>query len=180
MGISDEDYADALAHQRLHEVALMKLELEKQREEAKMSISGATGLGNLIGSMGGAGGQAQNQGAGMNPYQQQQLVYNSATTQAVPLTGTISNATNATWLAQQGIHGVKIINEKDLKHDAMQAPLSALVDMWQMRWQGEWVSETEFQEDEFWRLALIRLTGANKLEKHHLASSYYAVYRIIE
>jgi hypothetical protein len=62
----------------------------------------------------------------------------------------------------------------------MKAPLSALIDMWTMRWQGEWVSETEFQEDDFWRIALIRLVGANKLEKHHLASQYAAVYRIIE
>jgi hypothetical protein len=76
--------------------------------------------------------------------------------------------------------GVKTINEKDLQHDAMKAPLSALIDMWTVRWQGEWVSETEFQEDDFWRLALIRLTGANKLEKHHLANQYAAVYRIIE
>ena len=31
MGISDEDYANAIEHQRLHERALMKLELEKVR-----------------------------------------------------------------------------------------------------------------------------------------------------
>ena len=74
----------------------------------------------------------------------------------------------------------KTLNEQDLQHDAMKAPLSALVDMWTMRWQGEWVSETEFQEDTFWRLALIRLVGANKLEKHHLANQYAAVYRIID
>jgi len=58
--------------------------------------------------------------------------------------------------------------------------LSALVDMWTMRWGGEWVSEDAFQEDDFWRLALIRLVGANKLEKHNLASQYASVYRIIE
>jgi hypothetical protein len=62
----------------------------------------------------------------------------------------------------------------------MKAPLSALLDMWTMRWQGEWVDEADFQEDDFWRIALIRLVGANKLEKHHLASQYAAVYRIIE
>jgi hypothetical protein len=62
----------------------------------------------------------------------------------------------------------------------MKAPLSALVDMWTMRWQGEWVSEDAFQEDDFWRLALIRLVGANKLEKHNLASQYASVYRIID
>jgi hypothetical protein len=76
--------------------------------------------------------------------------------------------------------GVKVIDEKDLQHDAMKAPLSALVDMWTMRWSGEWVNESEFQEDDFWRLALIRLTGANKLEKHSLANEYKSVYRIIE
>ena len=76
--------------------------------------------------------------------------------------------------------GIKTLNEQDLQHDAMKAPLSALIDMWTVRWGGEWVSETEFQEDDFWRLALIRLTGANKLEKHHLANQYAAVYRIIE
>ena len=76
--------------------------------------------------------------------------------------------------------GSKVLNEQDLQHDAMKAPLSALIDMWTMRWSGEWVSETEFQEDDFWRLALIRLVGANRLEKHHLANQYAAVYRIIE
>lgn len=76
--------------------------------------------------------------------------------------------------------GIKTLNEQDLQHDAMKAPLSALIDMWTMRWQGEWVSETEFTEDDFWRLALIRLVGANKLEKHNLANSYSPVYRIIE
>jgi hypothetical protein len=74
----------------------------------------------------------------------------------------------------------KVLTEKDLKNDAMKAPLSALVDMWTVRWGGEWVSETEFQEDDFWRIALVRLTGANKLEKHNLANQYMSVYRIIE
>jgi hypothetical protein len=74
----------------------------------------------------------------------------------------------------------KALTEKDLKHDAMKAPLSALVDMWTVRWGSEWVGETEFQEDDFWRIALVRLTGANKLEKHNLASQYASVYRIID
>lgn len=76
--------------------------------------------------------------------------------------------------------GVKVIDEQDLQHDAMKAPLSALVDMWTMRWSGEWVNEGAFVKDDFWRLALIRLTGANKLEKHSLANQYESVYRIIE
>jgi hypothetical protein len=74
----------------------------------------------------------------------------------------------------------KALTEQDLKNDAMKAPLSALVDMWTVRWGSEWVSETEFQEDDFWRIALVRLTGANKLEKHNLASQYKSVYRVIE
>ena len=74
----------------------------------------------------------------------------------------------------------KILAEQDLHHEAMKAPLSALVDMWLARWQGEWVSETYFQEDDFWRITLVRLTGANKLEKHNLATQMSPVYRIIE
>ena len=76
--------------------------------------------------------------------------------------------------------GVKVIDEKDLQNEAMKAPLSALVDMWTVRWSGEWVNESEFVKDDFWRLAFIRLVGANKLEKHGLANQYEAVYRIIE
>ena len=79
-----------------------------------------------------------------------------------------------------GARGIKTLTERDLKHEAMKAPLSALVDMWTVRWGGEWVGETEFQEDDFWRIALVRLTGANKLEKHNLATQYASVYRIIE
>jgi hypothetical protein len=73
-----------------------------------------------------------------------------------------------------------VLLEKDLHHEAMKAPLSALVDMWLARWQGDWVSETNFQEDDFWRITLVRLTGANKLEKHNLANQMSPVYRIIE
>jgi hypothetical protein len=76
--------------------------------------------------------------------------------------------------------GIKVIDEKDLQHEAMKAPLSALVDMWTVRWSGEWVNEGEFVKDDFWRLAFIRLVGANKLEKHSLANQYESVYRIIE
>jgi hypothetical protein len=76
--------------------------------------------------------------------------------------------------------GIKTLTEKDLRHEGMKAPLSALVDMWTVRWGSEWVGETEFQEDDFWRIALVRLTGANKLEKHNLANQYMSVYRIIE
>lgn len=74
----------------------------------------------------------------------------------------------------------KALTEQDLRHEGMKAPLSALVDMWTVRWGSEWVGETEFQEDDFWRIALVRLTSANKLEKYNLANQYMSVYRIIE
>ena len=81
---------------------------------------------------------------------------------------------------QQPYGQFKALTEQDLRHDGMKAPLSALVDMWAVRWGSEWVDEKEFQEDDFWRIALVRLTGANKLEKHNLANQYQSVYRIIE
>ena len=98
------------------------------------------------------------------------------------VTLTTANTGNVIWNSNvnQPYGQFKVLTEQDLKHDAMKAPLSALVDMWTVRWGSEWVSETEFQEDDFWRIALVRLTGANKLEKHNLANQYMSVYRIIE
>lgn len=81
---------------------------------------------------------------------------------------------------QQPYGTFKVLTEEDLQHEAMKAPLSALVDMWVVRWSSKWVGESEFKEDTFWRIALIRLTGANKLEKHHLANQFESVYRVIE
>lgn len=102
-----------------------------------------------------------------------------AVTTTQGLTLTTSNYPTTANIAQP--YGqFKALTEKDLRHDGMKAPLSALVDMWTVRWGGEWVGETEFQEDDFWRIALVRLTGANKLEKHNLANQYMSVYRIIE
>lgn len=92
---------------------------------------------------------------------------------------TTTNTITGSWENRMSL-GVKTLNEQDLQHDAMKAPLSALADMWTVRWGGEWVNESLFIEDDFWRLALIRLMGANKLEKHNLANQYTAVYRIIE
>ena len=150
MGISDKDYADALEHQRLHERALMQLELEKQKKEN--SSVNTTGSHNT--AVGGI------------------------TTGLSNLTLTTANTGNAIWASPPT--GIKTLTEKDLAHEGMKAPLSALVDMWTVRWGGEWVGETEFQDDDFWRIALVRLTGANKLEKHNLANQYMSVYRIIE
>lgn len=176
MGISDEDYAKA---KQVQLVKKLQKAYEQQQMEKEMAISTSTSLAGLLGGLGSGVSVAQ-PGAYQNVAQAQQA-YNSATTQATYPTGiTISNTTNTPVWTTQGMQGITTLNEQDLKHEAMTAPLSALVDMWQMRWQGEWVNETEFQEDDFWRLALIRLTGANKLEKHHLASQYAAVYRIIE
>ena len=151
MGIKDEDYREALIQKH------MKAHLDyyrKAKEEDKMS-----GTGTVLISQGGTTTTFTGNGnysTTANPY--------------------VANPTTGTFIPA----GVKPIAEKDLHHDAMKAPLSALVDMWVVRWQDEWVNETEFQEDDFWRLALIRLMGANKLEKHNLANQYYSVYRIIE
>ena len=146
MGISDEDYANALEHQRLHAQALMKLELQNKQETLEQSIQKAS----------------------------------TYTVSSFFPANVISTTTGTGSWENRTPLGVKTLNEQDLQHDAMKAPLSALLDMWTMRWQGEWVSEDAFQEDDFWRLALIRLVGANKLEKHHLANQYAAVYRVIE
>jgi hypothetical protein len=107
--------------------------------------------------------------------------------QAIKNTGAVNSVTITTGLNNTSVGAVqmpygtfKVLTEDDLRHEGMKAPLSALVDMWLARWQGEWVSETKFQEDDFWRIAMIRLTGANKLEKHNLANQYTSVYRIIE
>ena len=98
--------------------------------------------------------------------------------------GTVTGAIppNITWTSPQTQTsiGIKPLREEDLKHDAMTAPLSALVDMWTMRWDTQWVNEQEFMDDDFWRLALLRLLGAGKLEKHNLVNQYHAVYRIMD
>jgi hypothetical protein len=150
MGINDKDYADALEHQRVHAQALMKLELQKQQGSLEQAIKNAA----------------------------DRLAPKQATISTTYPAKVVSTGTYIAPSMTQS--GSKVLNEQDLRHDAMKAPLSALIDMWTMRWQGEWVSEDVFQEDDFWRLALIRLVGANRLEKHHLANQYAAVYRIIE
>jgi hypothetical protein len=76
--------------------------------------------------------------------------------------------------------GIKPLRGEDLHHEAMKAPLSSLANMWTMRWGNDWVGEQEFMDDDFWRLTLIRLLGANKLEKHNLINQYHSVYRILE
>lgn len=141
MGISDEEYASAIEHQRLHAQALKAL----RPNEATITL--------------------------------EQSIQNARLSTTYPA----NVVATGTYIAPSTTpSGSKVLTEADLQNDAMKAPLSALLDMWTMRWQGEWVDEADFQEDDFWRIALIRLVGANKLEKHHLASQYAAVYRIIE
>ena len=125
MGITDEDYANALEHQRLHERALMKLGLQNKQETLEDAIKSARDIG----------------------------------------------------FAKLGL---RPLTEQDIQGEAMNAPLSSLADMWLVRWGGSWVGESNFQEDDFWRVSLIRLLGVNKVEKHHLADRIGAVYRIIE
>ena len=81
--------------------------------------------------------------------------------------------------AQEPI-GIKPLRGEDLNHEAMKAPLSSLANMWTVRWGSSWVGEQEFMDDDFWRLTLVRLLGANKLEKHNLVNQYQSVYRILE
>lgn len=96
------------------------------------------------------------------------------------MTGTINAGGFTLGSVQQPYGTFKVLTEEDLQHEAMKAPLSALVDMWVVRWSSKWVGESEFKEDTFWRIALIRLTGANRLEKHNLANQFESVYRVIE
>jgi hypothetical protein len=139
MGISDEDYAEAIQKQ-----------IKQIKENASTNTTGS----------------------------QNTIIGNGVT--GITLTAG-SNTTWASNVAVQQPYGTfKVLTERDLHHEAMKAPLSALIDMWTVRWADEWVDEKEFQEDNFWRIAMIRLTGANKLEKHNLANQYQSVYRIIE
>lgn len=169
MSIKDEDYANALIKQKAF--------VAQQMKEKQMS-----GLMNSLGNLIGAGQQQalNSNGLSNSVYAQQQAMLSQ---QAGSITYTGTNP--ATWATNAATGtftpvGIKTLNEKDLQHDAMKAPLSALVDMWTMRWQGNWVNESEFDEDDFWRLALVRLLGASKLEKHNLADQHRPVYRIIE
>ena len=76
--------------------------------------------------------------------------------------------------------GSYAVTESDLKSEAMVSPLTAVVDMWTVRWGGEWVSEKDLLLDDFWRLVLLRLLSTNKVEKHYKMNQQGLVYRIIE
>jgi hypothetical protein len=72
------------------------------------------------------------------------------------------------------------VTENELQSEAMVAPLSAVVDMWTVRWGGEWVAEKDILFDDFWRLVLLRLISTNKVEKHYKMNQQGLVYRIVE
>lgn len=150
MGINDKDYADALSYYKLQQ-AQAQQQNEERKQQMLGAITSAIGLGNV-------------------------------TLGANTTTGALHYPSNAAQNAytQQATIGIKPLREEDLKHEAMQVPLSVLADMWTMRWDTQWVNEQEFMDDDFWRLALLRLLGASKLEKHNLVNQYHAVYRIIE
>jgi hypothetical protein len=76
--------------------------------------------------------------------------------------------------------GSYAVSESDLQSEAMLAPLSAVVDMWTVRWGGDWVAENYLLIDDFWRLVLLRLLSVNKVEKHYKMNQQGLVYRIIE
>lgn len=152
MGISDKDYADALSYYKLQQ-AQAQQQNEERKQQMLGAITSAIGLGNA----------------------------GTVTLGASTTTGALHYPSNAAQNAytQQTTIGIKPLREEDLKHEAMQVPLSVLADMWTMRWDTQWVNEQEFMDDDFWRLALLRLLGASKLEKHNLVNQYHAVYRII-
>ena len=77
-------------------------------------------------------------------------------------------------------HGHISMTSKDLDHEAAKVSLEVLSNMWVMRWQDKWVDKEELTEDDFWRIAFVRLENVNKLERHILADNMQYVYRIIE
>lgn len=100
------------------------------------------------------------------------------------------------WTDPRGVLGITVANamiapppvqrasytvtENELQSEAMIAPLSAVVDMWTVRWGGEWVAEKDILFDDFWRLVLLRLISTNKIEKHYKINQEGLVYRIVE
>lgn len=78
------------------------------------------------------------------------------------------------------IHGHIGMKSKDLDHEAAKVSLDVLKNMWIVRWQDKWVGRDELMDDDFWRIAFVRLENVNKMERHMLADNMQYVYRIIE
>ena len=68
----------------------------------------------------------------------------------------------------------------DLDHEAAKVSIDTLRDMWVIRWQDNWVKTSDVADDDFWRIAFVRLENVNKLERHMLFDRMEYVYRIIE
>lgn len=140
MGITDEDYAQAILVERV------KKAQEKQKERIKEAL------------------KVTSPQAG------------SITVSTTTTTGALHYPTNiATSMA-----GHIGMTAKDLDHEAAKVSLDVLKNMWIMRWQDKWVNKDEITEDDFWRIAYVRLDNVNRLERHMLADNMQYVYRIIE
>lgn len=133
MGITDEDYAQAILVERV------KKAQEKQKERIKEALKVTSPQAGSI---------------------------------------TVSTTTGALhYPTHVGHIGMK---SEDLDHEAAKVSLDVLKNMWLMRWQDKWVNKDEITEDDFWRIAFVRLENVNKLERHILADNMQYVYRIIE
>ena len=64
----------------------------------------------------------------------------------------------------------------NLTEGAWDVPVSQLIDLWTVRYGSRWVDEGEV--DEFYSVAVTRLTRLNKVEAHHVNGK--DVYRIVE
>ena len=64
----------------------------------------------------------------------------------------------------------------NLTEGAWDVPVSQLIDLWTVRYGSRWVDEGEV--DEFYAVAVTRLTRLNKVEAHHVNGK--DVYRIVE
>lgn len=133
MGITDEDYAQAILVERV------KKAQEKQKERIKEALKVTS-----------------------------------------PQAGSITVSTTTGALHYPTHVGHIGMTAKDLDHEAAKVSLDVLKNMWLMRWQDKWVNKDEITEDDFWRIAFVRLENVNKLERHILADNMQYVYRIIE
>lgn len=64
----------------------------------------------------------------------------------------------------------------NLDEGAWDVPISQLVDLWTVRFGSKWVSTSEL--DEFYSVAVTRLTRLNKVETHYVNGNN--VHRIVE
>lgn len=67
-------------------------------------------------------------------------------------------------------------------HAAFTEPLSTIENMWRVKYGTEWVKETEvaYSSDEFYILAMHRLSQISRLERFLLSDTYEYVVRLPE